>query len=161
MDAAVTVVSGVAADAANESKALLAEQSQVRELAQRDREVRAHEAAHAAVGGAHAGRPVYDTQRGPNGVQYAVGGHVAIDVAPVPGDPRATVEKMRTVRRAALAPANPSSQDRAVAARASSAATEASAELSRESRTKVEENTDAQRGAGPPDTRGASVDENA
>lgn len=40
-----------------------------------------------------------------------------IDTAPVAGDPEATIEKMRTIQAPALAPANPSSADRAVAAK--------------------------------------------
>ena len=40
---------------------------------------------------------------------------MAIDVSPVAGDPRATIEKADQVKRAALAPAEPSPQDRQVA----------------------------------------------
>ncbi|MFK7828651.1 MAG: putative metalloprotease CJM1_0395 family protein [Congregibacter sp.] len=101
----------------------------VRELAARDREVRAHEQAHANVGGRYAGSPTYSFQKGPDGRQYAVGGEVSIDVSPVPGDPQATIDKARIVRRAALAPAQPSSQDRAVAAEATAIQQQASAEL--------------------------------
>lgn len=105
------------------------ERQQVRELAARDREVRAHEQAHANVGGRYAGSPTYSYQRGPDGRQYAVGGEVSIDISPVPGDPQATIEKARIVRRAALAPAQPSSQDRAVAAEATALEQRARAEL--------------------------------
>ncbi len=94
------------------------ELKQLTELKARDREVRAHEAAHQAVGGQYAGAISYTFQRGPDGAQYAVGGEVPIDVSPVPGDPQATIEKMRVVRAAAMAPAEPSGQDRAVAAEA-------------------------------------------
>ena len=109
---------------------LLTEQQQIRQLARRDREVRAHEQAHAAAGGCHAGAPNYSYARGPNGVSYAVGGHVDVDVSKVPGDPAATLAKMTVVRRAALAPQNPSPQDRAVAAKAAQQAAQARAELS-------------------------------
>lgn len=95
-----------------------AQLKQLSELKARDREVRAHEAAHQAVGGQYAGAISYVYQRGPDGAQYAVGGEVSIDTAPIDGDPQATIEKMRTVRAAALAPAEPSPQDRAVAAQA-------------------------------------------
>ncbi|MEM6300588.1 MAG: putative metalloprotease CJM1_0395 family protein [Pseudomonadota bacterium] len=105
------------------------ERQQVRELAARDREVRAHEQAHANVGGRFAGAPSYTFQRGPDGRQYAVGGEVSIDVSPVPGDPQATIEKARIVRRAALAPAEPSAQDRRVAAEATALEQQARAEL--------------------------------
>lgn len=98
-------------------------------LKARDREVRAHEAAHQSVGGIHAGAASFTYQRGPDGVQYAVGGEVPIDLATVEGNPQATIEKMRTVQAAALAPAQPSSQDRAVAAEAARILLQAQAEL--------------------------------
>jgi len=102
----------------------------VRQLAAIDREVRAHEQAHAAVGGIYAGSPSYTYARGPDGRQYAVAGSVPIDVSPVEGDPEATIAKARVVRRAALAPAQPSSQDRAIAAKATAMELQAKAELS-------------------------------
>lgn len=107
----------------------------IRELSQRDIEVRAHEQAHSAVGGQYAGSANYTYQRGPDGVSYAVGGEVSIDVGVVNGNPQATLEKMQIVLRAALAPAEPSTQDRQVAALASQQANQARAELASESRT--------------------------
>lgn len=108
------------------------ELKQLSELKARDREVRAHESAHQAAGGQYAGSVSYTYQRGPDGAQYAVGGEVSIDVAPVQGDPQATIEKMRVVRAAALAPAEPSGQDRAVAAQAMQLMLQAQAELATE-----------------------------
>lgn len=90
----------------------------VRALAKRDREVRAHEQAHQAVGGRFAGAASFTFERGPDGVAYAVGGEVPIDTSSVANSPEATILKAQTIRRAALAPANPSAQDRAVAAQA-------------------------------------------
>lgn len=109
-------------------------QQQVRSMAARDREVRTHEQAHASVGGAYASAPHYQYERAPNGVSYAVSGHVNIDVAPVPGDPAETLKKMQVVQRAALAVAQPSAADRAVAAQAAAQAAEARAELARSRR---------------------------
>jgi hypothetical protein len=106
-----------------------AQLEQLADLKARDREVRAHEAAHQAVGGQYAGAISYVYERGPDGAQYAVGGEVSIDTAPVEGDPQATIEKMRTVRAAALAPAEPSPQDRAVAAQAMQLMLQAQSEL--------------------------------
>ncbi|MHA7855463.1 putative metalloprotease CJM1_0395 family protein [Marinobacter shengliensis] len=106
-----------------------AELKQLSELKARDREVRAHEAAHQAVGGQYAGAMSFTYQRGPDGAQYAVGGEVPIDVSPVAGDPQATIEKMRVVRAAAMAPAQPSAQDRAVAAQAMQTMLQAQSEL--------------------------------
>lgn len=109
------------------------ELSQLRELRQRDREVRAHEQAHAAVAGSLAkGAPSYSFQRGPDGQLYAIGGEVKIDTSAVAGDPQATAEKARQVRRTALAPAEPSSQDRAVAAAAAALEAQARVEMAQE-----------------------------
>ncbi len=105
------------------------EQAYVRELQAIDREVRAHEAAHAATGGAYAGRPTYEYVTGPDGIRYAVSGQVQIDSGTVAGDPEATIQKLETVRRSALAPAKPSGQDRAVAAQAEAGIRAAQAEL--------------------------------
>ncbi|MBX2800864.1 MAG: hypothetical protein KTR31_24500 [Myxococcales bacterium] len=88
------------------------------ELSARDAEVRAHEAAHASAGGGLAGSPSYSYQTGPDGKQYAVGGEVSIDTSGG-ATPQETIARMRQVRAAALAPANPSGQDQAVAASAS------------------------------------------
>ncbi len=106
-----------------------AEEEQVAELRRVDREVRRHEAAHAAVGGAYAGAPSYTFERGPDGQLYAVAGQVSIDTAPVDGDPAATIQKLQIVRAAALAPGDPSAQDRAVAAQAEAGIRRAQAEL--------------------------------
>ena len=103
---------------------------QIKELKARDTEVRIHEQAHSSVGGQHAGSPSYEYQRGPDGTNYAVGGEVQIDVAEIAGDPRATIEKMQTVRAAALAPAEPSGADRSIAADATQKLAAAQAELS-------------------------------
>ena len=94
------------------------EQRMLAELKARDREVRSHENAHRAAGGDLVRGGSYDYQQGPDGKRYAVGGEVQIDTSPVAGDPDATAEKMRRVIRAALAPAEPSSTDLAVAAQA-------------------------------------------
>jgi len=102
---------------------------QIQELAARDREVRAHEQAHAAVAGQYAGSPTYSFVRGPDGVSYAVGGEVSIDTSPIPGDPEATIRKAQQLRRAANAPADPSSQDGSVAALAAQMEQQARAEL--------------------------------
>lgn len=105
-------------------------QLEIRALAARDREVRAHEQAHAAIGGAFAGAPKYQFERGPDGVNYAVGGEVPIDVSPA-ATPEATISKMQAVRRAALAPAEPSPQDRRVAQEAIAAEASARQEIMR------------------------------
>ena len=95
-----------------------AERKKVEELKRRDREVRAHEQAHKNAGGPFAGNPRYETVRGPDGQTYAVSGEVSIDTSEVPNNPEATIRKMEIVKRAALAPSQPSAQDRQVAAEA-------------------------------------------
>ena len=107
------------------------EMRQVEKLEQRDREVRQHEKAHESVGGPYAGSATYDYQRGPDGKRYAIGGQVSIDYGPIKGDPEATIEKMKTVIAAALAPAEPSSQDMSIAARARQNLLEARLEANR------------------------------
>ncbi len=105
------------------------ESRQIQNLAARDREVRNHEQAHAAVGGRYAGPPSFTYTRGPDGQAYATSGEVSIDVSPIPNDPEATLRKMELVQRAALAPAEPSAQDLRVAAQAQALAAQARAEL--------------------------------
>lgn len=102
---------------------------QIQKLAATDREVRAHEAAHAAVGGQHAGSASFSYQQGPDGKRYAVAGEVPIDLSAVSGDPAATLKKAQTVRAAALAPADPSPQDLQVAAAATQMELKAKTEL--------------------------------
>ncbi|WP_415883546.1 putative metalloprotease CJM1_0395 family protein [Neptuniibacter sp. QD34_54] len=111
-----------------------------RELAKRDREVRAHEQAHASIGGQYTSAPSYTYERGPDGRLYAVAGEVKIDTSPVPNDPQATLEKAEIIQRAALGVAEPSAADRAAAADARAMAAEARAEiLQQEEDVKAEE----------------------
>lgn len=106
-------------------------QDQIAQLSARDREVRAHEQAHVAAGGPYAGAASYTYERGPDGVNYAVAGEVSIDVSPA-ATPEQTIEKARTVKRAALAPAEPSPQDRKVASLALAMEQQAITELSQD-----------------------------
>jgi hypothetical protein len=104
------------------------QQREVDKLKARDQEVKAHEMAHMAAGGQYAGSATYSYQTGPDGKRYAIGGEVSIDTSPIKDDPSATVRKMEVVQRAALAPAEPSGQDLAVAAAAAQEQAKASAE---------------------------------
>lgn len=115
-----------AAGSSGAAKLSAEEQNQVSDLKSRDREVRSHEMAHMMVGGNLVRKGAsYQYQTGPDGQRYAVGGEVSIDSSAVDGDPAATIRKMEQVKRAALAPAEPSGQDRAVSSAA--AQTEAAA----------------------------------
>lgn len=111
------------------------DKQQVNQLKKRDAEVKAHEQAHMAAGGGLVqGGASYQYQRGPDGKMYAVGGEVKIDTSPE-RTPQGTIRKMQQVKRAALAPAQPSGTDRAVAARAAQVEAQARAELSKSEET--------------------------
>lgn len=102
----------------------------VSQLKARDREVRVHEQAHVAAGGQYVtSGPIYQYQTGPDGNKYAVGGEVGIDTSPISGDPQATLQKAIQIQAAALAPAEPSAQDRKVASAAAQMASQARAEI--------------------------------
>ena len=107
----------------------LEEQTELKDLKRRDQEVRSHEQAHASSGGQHVtGAVQYQYVQGPDGKRYVTDGEVNIDVGPE-ATPEATIAKMQQVRRAALAPSDPSGADRAVAAIASQREQQARAEL--------------------------------
>lgn len=127
------------------------EQKQIEELQKIDRAVRAHEQAHlAAAAGLAVSGATYTYRRGPDGKQYAVGGEVSIDASPG-RTPSETIGKARRIEAAALAPADPSPQDRAVASRAAQMAIKAQQELTQE---KMQESR-------APDTRKAETDRSA
>ena len=116
-------------DSAKEKQQQQAQQKEIESLEARDQEVRQHEQAHAAAGGQYAGSPKYEYATGPDGKRYVTDGEVSIDVSEA-DSPEQTVRKMEQVRAAALAPAEPSSQDLKVAAEANRKATEARAAMS-------------------------------
>ncbi len=137
------------------------EKKMINELRIRDREVRAHEQAHKSVAGNLArGGVSYSYQTGPDGKKYAIGGEVSIDTSSVPQDPEATARKAEKIIRASYAAAEPSSQDRRVAAQAAqmlvqarqdlrnqeiqeqSIEQELRAERSKEAREKIEDDTE-------------------
>ncbi|MDK9716398.1 MAG: putative metalloprotease CJM1_0395 family protein [Trichlorobacter sp.] len=99
-------------------------QAQVAKLKQTEEKVKAHEAAHKAVGGNLASSASYSYTRGPDGRSYITGGEVQIDMSDG-RTPQETISRMQQVIRAALAPSDPSGQDRSVAAAAASRMAEA------------------------------------
>ncbi len=107
------------------------EQAELDELKKRDQEVKTHEKAHQSAGGQYASAPVYEYKKGPDGNDYAVGGHVNIDTSEE-SDPDKTIEKMRIVIKAAKAPAQPSGQDMKVAAEAQQTLNEAQMEKAKQ-----------------------------
>ncbi|MDR2179967.1 MAG: hypothetical protein LBP21_06640 [Synergistaceae bacterium] len=104
------------------------ERAAIQELKQIEQEVIAHEAAHQAAGGRFAGAVSYSYTQGPDGKRYITGGEVPINVPPS-SDPEQAIRDMEQVQRAALAPGNPSGQDRSVAAAAAAAAAQARQQL--------------------------------
>ena len=109
------------------------EQTEVAKLKKIDSEVHAHEQAHMAAGGSLVkGGPTYSYTNGPDKKRYATAGEVNIDTSPVKDDPEATILKGERVKRAAMAPAQPSSQDYAVAAAATQMIIQAQMELARQ-----------------------------
>lgn len=108
------------------------QQQELAKLKARDAEVRAHEQAHkAAAAGINASAPSYDFQTGPDGKKYAVGGEVTISFSSS-GDPETDIANAEIMKASALAPADPSSQDRAVAQNADKIIAQAKEKLAQE-----------------------------
>lgn len=87
-----------------------------------------------AAGGLAKSGASYRFVSGPDGQRYAVAGEVQIDISPG-RTPEETLRKARVVQAAALAPADPSGQDRAVAAQAKSLELQAQAAIAKRSLT--------------------------
>jgi hypothetical protein len=100
----------------------------IAELERTEREVIAHENAHKAAAGRFGGPVHYTYTTGPDGKRYISGGEVPIHT-PSTNDPEEALRNARQVMNAALAPGDPSGQDIAVAASASSMAAFARAGL--------------------------------
>lgn len=106
--------------------------AEIQKLKTGEQKVISHETAHKSAGGQYAGAVSYEYKTGPDGKRYIVGGEVSIDMSPAK-TPSATVTKMQQVKRAALAPADPSAQDRSVAARADALQQKAAQEAMKQS----------------------------
>ena len=120
-------------------------QQQVAQLKAIEMKVKAHEAAHKAAGGSMTGPISYSYTRGPDGKSYVTGGEVPISVSPGK-TPQETISKMQQVIQAALAPADPSPQDRAVAGQAAQELQKAQQQRSSDSTS----SSDASTGSTPP-----------
>lgn len=118
--------------AADQKKKEQEVQQVIQQLKSRDLEVKNHEQAHLAAGGQYVTSGAnYVYQTGPDGNRYAIGGEVGIDTSPVPGSPEATLLKAQQIQSAALAPAQPSTQDYSVARAAMQMANNARVELAK------------------------------
>ncbi|KYG90142.1 hypothetical protein A0U40_07835 [[Bacillus] sp. KCTC 13219] len=89
----------------------------LRQLQMTEDEVKAHEQAHKAAGASVTGTVSYTYTKGPDDQLYVSGGEVSIQV-PTSGTDDETIKILEQVRKAALAPAQPSPQDLRVAASA-------------------------------------------
>lgn len=114
------------------------ELAKIEDMKARDQEVRTHEQAHKSAGGQYAASPSYTYETGPDGKRYITDGEVSIDIAEE-SDPQATIDKMQVVKRAALAPAEPSGADRRVYAEASNKEAAARQELAEQKKKENEE----------------------
>ncbi|OGU07898.1 MAG: hypothetical protein A2X82_15985 [Geobacteraceae bacterium GWC2_55_20] len=126
-------------------------QAEIARLKSIEAKVKAHEAAHKSAGGTMTGPVSYTYTRGPDGRSYVTGGEVPIEVSPGK-TPQETISRMQQVIRAALAPADPSPQDRAVAAQASTQQQQARQEAAAAAATGTEESStaaDASSGTSP------------
>ncbi len=114
---------------------------QVIELQRRDLEVRTHEAAHMSAGAGLTTGASYSYQRGPDDKMYAIGGEVGIDTSPGK-TPEETLKKAAQIKRAALAPAQPSSADLQVAATTTNMEIDAKMEIQKNQNQETKEKTE-------------------
>jgi len=113
------------------------EERLVRDLASRDSEVKAHEAAHQAAGGGMTGAASYTYQQGPDGKMYAIGGEVSISMK-AGATPEETIANARQVATSAMAAGNPSPQDFAVASSARIMEMKAQQQLAKEQQEEIQ-----------------------
>lgn len=105
--------------------------SEIRRLINWENHVKQHEQAHMSVGGDLAGGASYSYTTGPDGKRYISGGEVSISI-PSSDKPEEMIRILERVKRAALAPADPSAQDIKTASMAASRQSAAYVQLSRQ-----------------------------
>ncbi len=119
-------------------------QLQISKLKARDTQVRQHEQAHlSASSGIDVSSASFTYQRGPNGVNYAVGGEVKIDTSPG-HTPEETLARAEKIIETALAPVDPSPVDRSVAAKAQNMAQQARIEIQQQNNNQIAKPADHQ-----------------
>lgn len=135
---------GTGEDAQSEGEQLTQqEQQEVSELKTTDAQVKAHEHAHlAAAAGLKTSGPNYEYETGPDGKKYAVAGDVNISYQ-ASSDPEVNLRNAQQLRAAALAPADPSAQDRKVAAQAEREIAQARQEILEEQNNAEEDDTNS------------------
>ena len=128
-----------------EDKAEDKKEAQENELENIEREVIAHEQAHQAAAGEFGGGISYSYTE-VDGKRYITGGEVPIKLREG-STPEETLRNMQQVQRAANAPADPSGQDRAVAAKAAAIASKARQQIIQEN---AQENHETEIARGTP-----------
>lgn len=119
------------------------EKQEVAELQMTDAQVRAHEQAHkAAAGGLRTSSPNYEYETGPDGEKYAVAGDVNVSYQHSQ-DPEVNLRNAQQLKASALAPADPSAQDRKVAAQADREIAQARQEILEEQKQTDEEDNNS------------------
>ncbi len=73
---------------------------------------------------------------------YAVGGSCQISTSEIPNDPEKNIKKMEIVKRSALAPMKPSTQDRKIAAKAEMEIIESKNELVKMKREEIQKESE-------------------
>ena len=109
----------------------------IRNLDDIQREVITHESAHKAAAGEFGGAISYTYTEGPDGKRYITGGEVPIKLRQG-ATPEETLRNMQQIQMAANAPADPSGQDRQVAAKAAAIASKARSEILHEDESETE-----------------------
>jgi len=120
------------------------QQRQVAALKATDLRVRNHEQAHISAGqGVVTTGAQYTYTTGPDGVRYAVAGEVGIDTSREQ-KPEANIDKGQRIQTAALAPADPSPQDRRVATVGAELVADGQSELNAQRQQQAEANSNPQ-----------------
>lgn len=115
------------------------EQQEISQLKITDAKVRAHEHAHkSTAAGLTTSGPNYEYETGPDGQKYAVAGDVNVGYQHS-SDPRVNLRNAQKLKAAALAPAEPSSQDRSVARKADMEIAKAQQEIREEENKQTDE----------------------
>ncbi|HCY38192.1 MAG: hypothetical protein DKM50_00380 [Candidatus Margulisiibacteriota bacterium] len=126
----------------------LKQKVEIQKLKAAEAQLEAHEMAHKMVGGMYAGFVTYTMAVGPDGKNYKVQGEVNLDSSAA-ASPEETVRKMERVISAAMAPLNPSPQDRSVVGRAAAMKMQAEQEIRRDKQLEEEYNKPDEQGRKP------------
>lgn len=149
-DATTTTISPEAIELLNaeqnksEDELTQKEQQELTQLKTTDAEVKRHENAHKAMAaGLQTSGPNYEYEVGPDGKKYAVAGDVNISYQKS-SDPKVNLKNAQKLKAAALAPADPSAQDRSVARKADAEIAKAQQEILDEQQNKDNESNNSQ-----------------